>query len=407
MNIKNLNKKYFNKAEYYNSDNIKKYTDDYGHAIDIALIYSGRNRGKSFDVSAKAIRDAWASGGANQFAYIRRFDKEIQSYKVAQYFNDKIDFIKDLTDGEFDGITVYQGAMYFSAHDDNGKLKKGLKCGYVFALNIANQYKSLQYPCVETMIFEEVFTDEQYIADEPQKLLNLISTIQRSRKHVLCYLISNTISRVNPYIDAFGLSNMIRQISGSVDYYRLYKGFYDNDGNELYYLIACEYLADSNIELKKMPKNRKKSTAVLSNTWDEKRQYPTLPQSIAKNYEPVYRAVFINGAFKFYAQIITVPMNLQTYIDAYYNDDILPTLSDDMMQVAFITRKSTEYKYDVRCYTTEPLIFPLATRGLIAICENDKNLLQLIEMGRAFYSNNLIACEFAQCYKVLKNTRGI
>ena len=75
MTEKQIIKKWFSNDNYYNSDIIRNMQTESGHKCDIALIYSGRNRGKSFDISAKAILEAWNSKGSSTFGYIRRYDK--------------------------------------------------------------------------------------------------------------------------------------------------------------------------------------------------------------------------------------------------------------------------------------------------------------------------------------------
>ena len=140
----------------------------------------------------------------------------------------------------------------------------------------------------------------------------------------------------------------------------------------------------------------------MTNKWDEVRLYPTCSIKDIEQFSDSYRCVFQNGVFKFFARIFEVPINFQDWLE-----DKKITLSEELMTVAFVTRKTTPYRKDVRLYTTEPIVYPLATRGLYNICDFDKTIFRLIELGQTFYCNNLLACEFSQCYKNLKATSGI
>lgn len=401
---KDIEKRWYSNPKYYNSDTIRKIEIEDGHTVDIAFIYSGRNRGKSFDISSRALLDAWISRGEEQFGYCRRLKEDLKTYSVESYFDDKVAFLQDISGGAVDGVMCYQQGLYFyKIKYEGGKQtrEKLFKVGNTFCLSTANSYKSLQYPKITRLLYEEVFTQDRYVIDEPRKLLNLISTIMRSRNNFTAYLISNTVSRVNPYIDDFSLTKMTRQKPGTIDRYKLYKGTYNEKGEEEYYFIACEYLADADNEKDKSSKS-KMGSSVLTNSWDETRLFPLCNPKIIDKYDTQYRCVFQNGAFSFFCTIKSVPINLQDYIE----DDSIE-LSDELMTVAFITRKTTPYRYDVRLYTSEPVVYPLATRGIYTICDLDKLVCRLIELGQAYYSNNLIACEFSQCYKQLKSVSGI
>ena len=74
---RNFNKKWFNSnnGEFYDCQHTLDYVDENGHTVDIAIVYSGRNRRKSFNVSATMIKQAFEKN--KKFGYIRRYDKEL------------------------------------------------------------------------------------------------------------------------------------------------------------------------------------------------------------------------------------------------------------------------------------------------------------------------------------------
>ena len=263
MEKEKLYKKWFKDTDRYNSDYVKNFIDENGKHIDIAWVQSGRGRGKSFDISAKALSDAWYSNGQKTFGYIRRYDKELTVVNIEQYFEDKKDFIKDMTNGECNRVVCKNKKIYLAKDflDDNEKVKTELimLVGYSFALNLANQYKSLQYPTIVTMIFEEVLSRSTYIQNEPMELLSLISTCRRDKELFTCFCITNTVSRVNPYSEAFGFD--LRSLKeGQQTFTRLYSGEYDeNKKIDEYYLISVEYLKAKD----KMKKSTKKAEPVV------------------------------------------------------------------------------------------------------------------------------------------------
>ena len=77
-------KYYKNKNHDYEISETLQYKDDNGRDIDIAFIYSGRNRGKSFEISSQLIADAWYD--KKLFGYIRRND--CTKFDVEAYFED-------------------------------------------------------------------------------------------------------------------------------------------------------------------------------------------------------------------------------------------------------------------------------------------------------------------------------
>ena len=111
MDRKALFKKWnAHKERTYDLKETASVKDDEGRHPDIYFIYSGRNRGKSFEIAAQCIADAYYSD--KLLLYLRRNDAK--GYEVEEYFQDKIDFIKDMTDGQSDNISFYRGGIYLS-----------------------------------------------------------------------------------------------------------------------------------------------------------------------------------------------------------------------------------------------------------------------------------------------------
>lgn len=409
MNEKQLYKKWFSNPVFYDSTNIRDMKCTPTHSVDIALIYSGRNRGKSFDICARAIIEAFYSKGARTFGYIRRYDKELTAYAVEQYFADKLELIQDLTDGICNCVIcdkkmIYLGKDYI---DEKGhsKREKVLHIGYVFSLNLANQYKSLQYPTVHTLLFEEVFTIDGYIPNEVDKLLGLISTVQRNKEDFICYMISNLVSKINPYTQGLSLKGVLKQKAGTIDEYRLYKGTRDENGQEEFYYICVEYLEDldNEIDVKEKKKNRNRLlSSVTSNKWEENYLLPCASSKTMREFETLYTSVFEYNEFRYLCEVKNVPINLQFVLNHYIDTDEMLEYHTSTMQVLFISRKTSKVSDNTRLHTTNALITPMATRGYYILNDKDKEVDKLLKIGWCFFSDNLTGNEFKESFKELK-----
>lgn len=359
--------------------------------IDIAFILSGRNRGKSFTISTECLADAWYDNKC--FAYVRRHDAT--TYETEQYFADKNEFISDMTDGQADHITRYKGKLFFARidMDDDGNFTtiRVKEAGNFFALSRQSSYKSLQYPNIYNLFYEEVMADETYLQAEPTKLLNLISTIKRNKEGFRAYLISNLVSPVSPYSTEWGI-NIASLKPDTINVVKLYLGSYDSNGEEEFLLIACHYLKDkgdlSKEDLKK--KRKRVRTGLTTNRWDEKTLYPTLPYNFLKGKaEKVDKCVFEWDDIMFMVDIMYVPDNIMLV----YRDEI--PASKESMPIMYIQRKTSEPFPDTRLYTNNPDRFgPYVSRGFQLIYKIDKVVTILAKRGYFFGADNLTVNSF-------------
>ena len=386
-------------SETYNESTVIE-----GRPIDIAIIMSGRNRGKSFTCSTECLMDAWYN--EKQFAYVRRNDAT--AYQIEQYFADKEDFIFDMTGGKSTYISCFKSKLYF-AHtelDKDGKSKvvRDKECGQFFALSRQQAFKSLQFPLIYNLIYEEVFAEDEgnFLQAEPSKLLNLISTIKRNKKGFRVMLISNLVSPISPYSMEWGLK--IGQLKpGDINLTKLYLGSYDADGNEDFLVIACHYLKDKN-DLSKEDLKKKRNRVrigMTSNRWEEKTLFPTLPRNFLKRYaKKIDKAVFEWDDAMFLVEILEVPENILNV----YRDEVEP--SKHNMPCLYIQPKTTEPYEDTRLYTNNPDRFgQYFSRGFQVIYKIDNVIDILIRRGYYFGSNNLTCNSFKKCYDNLRAYR--
>lgn len=404
MDRDKLFKKWYKNEEHdYEMSETLNSTDDF---IDIAFVMSGRGRGKSFEISTQLIADAWYDN--KQFGYIRRNDCTI--YDVEQYFADKKDFIKDMTDNNCEGITRSKGKLWFFKWEINDEdVRKVLvkECGYFFALSRQASYKSLQYPEVYNLVYEEVLTDGAYLSSEPEKLMNLYSTVKRDKKDFRMWLVSNLVTAVNPYSNSWGIT--LSQLKpNDIKLVKLYLGAYDKNGNEKYLLISAHYLKDKGALTKedaKLKRNRIK-TGIASNKWDELKLYTNLPINFIKKYEILDTVIFEYDDMMFQVNIMEIPTNLVEY---YINnsEENPMNLEKNTIPILFIRRKTSKPYNNTRIYTNNPeRLTEYTARGFIIEYKIDKIVDTLIKRGWIIGADNLTMNDFARVYKNLRLMRS-
>ena len=390
---------YKNKEHDYEISETLQYKDDNNRDIDIAFVYSGRNRGKSFEISSQLIADAWYDN--KQFGYIRRNDAT--TFEVEQYFADKSEFIKDMTNGLYEGITRDKGKLKFFKNEvdnDTGESHRvlGQECGYFYALSRQASYKSLQYPDVFNLIYEEVLTDQTYLSSEPEKLMNLYSTVKRNKKDFKMWLVSNTVSVVNPYSQSWGIY-LAKNKPGDIRLSKLYLGSYDENNEEQYLLIAAHYLQDkgdiSKEDLKK--KRNRIKTGIASNKWDELKLFTTLDMRYIKKFPIIDTVLFEYDDLCIQANIVEIPINL---IEEIINDS--DNFSQETMPILYFRRKTTEPKPNTRVYTNNPNHFnDYTTKGFKIVYKIDKIVEQIYKRGWIIGADNLTMNDFNNIFKKL------
>lgn len=250
-----------------------------------------RSNGKSFQVRKVILEDAYK--GISDFVYLRRFQADIKQNDVSAWFSDPNFSVEDITNGEYDSVTAFQGFIYFSKYnEETGKVERGRKCGRYCALNDDIRYKSQSFPNTHNIVYEEFITDEVYLPNEPTRLMQFVSTVFRDEKgHV--FLIGNTLSRVCPYFYEWGLAGTLRQPQGTIEVYT--KHYKDDSGNDVQVRIAVENCSNDGNNSGMFFGNASKQ--IVSGEWDVK-PFPRLPESI-DNYDMIYRLSLIYQNFLF------------------------------------------------------------------------------------------------------------
>lgn len=357
------------KQVYYSSAKINSADCEYN------LIFGERSNGKSYAKKDDALSEAYEDKtDQSKVTYLRRWDLEIKSNMVEQYFSDAP--VKAVTHGEYDCIVCVSKTLYFAKFDDNGKPVKGRVAGYARALSQDEHYKSGSYLDVANIIFEEFISTQTYLPHEPQRLQQFVSTVAR-RRRIKVWLIGNTISRVCPYYTEWELRNIPRQKQGTIDIYEHLTDQIDEDGNQITIRIAVEYAANSGNNGKMF--FGKSSSMINSGAWQSEEK-PHLPKRI-ELYEKMHELVMECIGFKFYCRFV---------VD-----------TDSGACLWYVEPKTTRINENCRLVTDRVLINPMATRGFVPLSKNEALAFEYLKQGIIFYSDNLTGGDFETCMKQL------
>ena len=179
------------------------------HNILINIIVGNRGGGKSYGAKQLGIDNFIKKG--EQFGYIRRYKDDLKK-PMEQFFKD-IEW--EYPDYEF----KIEGDKFYIREKSEVKVKwsEDNVAGYGFVLSTANNKKSISYPKITTLIFDEFLLEtgnQRYLPNEVEKLLNLYETVARpgtNHPRVVLFLLANAISITNPYFLYWGLQMPTKQ----------------------------------------------------------------------------------------------------------------------------------------------------------------------------------------------------
>lgn len=152
------------------------------------FVVGNRGGGKSF--SGKVLGIKRFKKKKKQFIYLRRYQTELDA--MTDYFADvRFKFPNDKLEQKGDKLYI------------NDEL-----AGYMVALTKTPSLKSVPYPLVTTIIFDEFIIDKgrlTYLKNEPQLLEEFYDTVDRGRDETVMLCFGNAISMVTPHFVYFGV----------------------------------------------------------------------------------------------------------------------------------------------------------------------------------------------------------
>lgn len=337
------------------------------------IIYGKRSNGKSYQVKHKKQVKKYLKTG-RRFILMRRWKEEIRTELIEQYYSD-VD-VTALTQGRYNCITMFKKQLFLSFYDvQSGKTTRGDRIGYVVALSTEQNYAGASYLDVDDITFEEFMSRSEYLPNEPDKLMNFISTVDRGRNKVRVWLVGNTISRVCPYISEWGLHRLVSsQKQGTIETVELPTGTYDDNGAEITVKLAVEYCKDTGGSQFAIGKHK---DMINKGAWQSDPQ-PKLPKSY-KCYKPLFRFVFYFKEFKFLCEYL---IDKETRETCYF---IKPYMGEIDDKTIVVSDKIKVSKYWIRNIYDSNF-------------NNDtiNKLLQNFRESIIFYANDITGTDFKQ-----------
>lgn len=165
---------------WYSYDRLLSYNGLYN------FVLSNRGGGKTYGAKKRQINNFLKKG--TQFIYVRRYKTELKNKQ--QYFDD---IAKEYPNHK---LEVKGNECFID----------GKKFGYFIALSTSQQLKSVAFPNVTEIYFDEFIVDKghiRYMTNEVEVFLDLFETVARKRDNVRAFFLANNISLVNPYFVYF------------------------------------------------------------------------------------------------------------------------------------------------------------------------------------------------------------
>lgn len=161
-----------------------------------------RGNGKTYGAKKKAIKDA--INKKRQFIYVRRYREEMGLARDA--FFDDIVANDEFPDWDF-RVNGRKAEMAPAASREKKK-RSWVEIGYFVSLSSGQSYKSVPFPNVWTIIFDEFILEksaQHYLQKESDVFKNFYNTVDRSRDQVRVFFLANAVSIMNPYFLDLGI----------------------------------------------------------------------------------------------------------------------------------------------------------------------------------------------------------
>lgn len=345
--------------KYYNLKSILQKKATYN------VIIGERSNGKTYACLTYGIEKYFKDG--SQLAIIRRWKEDIIGKRASDIFNgiNQNGVISKFSNGKYTGITYFASKFYVCNYDNNGKPIYNIDTdciAYTFALSETEHNKSLSYPKINTILFDEFLTKHVYLNDEFVLFMNTLSTIIRDRKNVEIFMCGNTVNKFSPYFQEMGLTHIQKMNQGTID-------IYSYGDSEL--KVAVEYC--SSLERQKKNNyyfafNNPKLKMITSGAW-ELDIFPHLPYK----YKPhnIIFTYFIEFDFeKFQCEIISIDTNTMfTYIHKKTTE-----IKDTSNDLVYSLEYNPKFNYNRNIYKPTTKL--------------QERILWFFKTDRVFYQNN-------------------
>ena len=314
------------------------------------IIYGERSNGKTYGVLLELISSYLEYG--HQFAYIRRWPDDIKARKMQQLFDaiHRNGEISKLSHDRWNGIKYQHGKFFLYATNGEDVITDDTPFAFTFAISSMEHDKSIAYPGIKNILFDEFISRQAYIPDEFQLFMNVLSTLIRERDDVSIWMLGNTVSKDCPYFREMGLKHIYQQQPGTIDTYS-----YKKNGQEL--LIAVEYT--KNIAAKKSDKyfifDNPKMEMITGGAW-ELAIYPHLfekyrRKQILYTFFIIYRDTTLQCEVIETRRGMFIYVHLKTTPLKNNDDDLIYSVEPAQYKNRRIDITSPEYNIEKRIYS--------------------------------------------------------
>lgn len=331
------------------------------------ILIGQRSNGKSYAVKKECVKEAYM--GLGQLIYLRRWRMDLRENDVIDYFFDCP--VAEITGGEYTKIDVYRKRIYLANVDEDEKIVRGMEIGRVADLSGAEHLKSIiKRGVYKNVIYEEFCTNDGYLPNEPNRLMQLIATIFGAEHTGRIWLIGNTVSRVNPYFYTFQLRNLQKMSPGDIDLYK-----YKDGDNEI--TIAVEFT--STMETENTMYFGDAAKQITTGVW-ETRSYPAIPENFGK-FHVIYELFWEHDDFGFMLKVIQND----------HFERLLLIASEDM--------ESKKREHVARWVSDKVDGNPMHSTKFLEITNGDMIVNNLMKMGKVVFATNLTGSDFSAIMK--------
>lgn len=179
---------------YYKFDAVRSYNAPW------MFIAGGRGIGKTFGCKENAVRDFIRKG--DMFIYLRRYKDELKTSKNTFFADFEYKFPKH------DFRVMGSEAQIAPIKTRGEKGREWQTMGYFISLSTAQGVKSVAFPRVKTIIFDEFIIEKgniHYLPDEATVFLNFFNTVDRAMDKTRVFFLANAVSIMNPYFIKYNI----------------------------------------------------------------------------------------------------------------------------------------------------------------------------------------------------------
>lgn len=184
------------------------------------VIFGERSNGKTYSVLKYGLERYVKHG--EQLAIVRRWADDLVGKRGLTLYDNLVanHEVSRLTGGEWTGIYYYASRWYLCRYEGDKRVNSDTPIAYGFSLSTMEHDKSISFPYIGTIFFDEFLTRGHYLPDEFILFMNTISTIVRNRSDIKIFMAGNTVNKYCPYFREMGLKYAKDMKPGTIDVYK-------------------------------------------------------------------------------------------------------------------------------------------------------------------------------------------